>query len=309
MYKIWGTSFGIIGDLVMSLPQLTYFEKKYPGSYKYFGIVERCSQSAPLFFNHPLIDRIKITAWDGFDEEDYKIAASCDFSTMRLDHKNKIVLKQNHKVSDWYNYWGCVENTAKANQIEDLTEVLTEDEQIPKLYKWFTPSLPDNYAQHGYSRKRESFVTIADKSLAIWPFAGYGSNNGRSPSKDWWISTIASLISDGYTIYHFGWVGEPVLSESDNYHNLTSYEFFTQIKAALACDISIGTDSGSMWIMSAYEHPTIVLASYWQANHNKNATAFIPPNKKGTYIFNPININRITYSEVKEKVNEISTSM
>ena len=27
MYKIWGTSFGIIGDLVMSLPQLTYFEK------------------------------------------------------------------------------------------------------------------------------------------------------------------------------------------------------------------------------------------------------------------------------------------
>ena len=29
-FKIWGTSYGLIGDLIMSLPILNYFEKKYP---------------------------------------------------------------------------------------------------------------------------------------------------------------------------------------------------------------------------------------------------------------------------------------
>ena len=28
MTKIWGTAFSLIGDLVMSMPQLTYFKKK-----------------------------------------------------------------------------------------------------------------------------------------------------------------------------------------------------------------------------------------------------------------------------------------
>ena len=27
MYQIWGTAFSLIGDLVMSLPQLTYFKR------------------------------------------------------------------------------------------------------------------------------------------------------------------------------------------------------------------------------------------------------------------------------------------
>ena len=61
-FKIWGVSFSLIGDLIVGLPQLTYFEKKYPGSYKYWGIHKKMSHAAPLFYNHPLIDRIKITS-------------------------------------------------------------------------------------------------------------------------------------------------------------------------------------------------------------------------------------------------------
>ena len=60
-FKIWGFGYGIIGDLIMSLPMLTYYEKKYPESYKIWAIYKKCAQCAPIYFNHPLIDRIKIT--------------------------------------------------------------------------------------------------------------------------------------------------------------------------------------------------------------------------------------------------------
>ena len=55
----------------MGLPILNYYEKKYPGSYKYWVIQKKCAQCAPLYFNHPLIDRIKITdEWDEFGDYD-----------------------------------------------------------------------------------------------------------------------------------------------------------------------------------------------------------------------------------------------
>jgi ADP-heptose:LPS heptosyltransferase len=59
--KIWGVSYGPLGDLIMGLPILTYFEKKYPNSYKYYVIQKRSSICAPLYINHPLIDKIKVT--------------------------------------------------------------------------------------------------------------------------------------------------------------------------------------------------------------------------------------------------------
>ena len=49
MIKIWGTSFSLIGDLIMSLPQLVYFKKKYKNSYINFVIHKKISYCAPLF--------------------------------------------------------------------------------------------------------------------------------------------------------------------------------------------------------------------------------------------------------------------
>ena len=57
--KIWGTSFSLIGDLIMSLPQLIYFKNKYKDTYIYFVIHKKTAYVAPLFFNHPLIDFTK----------------------------------------------------------------------------------------------------------------------------------------------------------------------------------------------------------------------------------------------------------
>ena len=60
MIKIWGTAFSLIGDLIMSLPQLNYYKSKYKDIYVTFVIHKKISYCAPLFFNHPLIDKIYI---------------------------------------------------------------------------------------------------------------------------------------------------------------------------------------------------------------------------------------------------------
>ena len=53
MIKIWGTSFSLIGDLIMSLPQLTYFKKKHKDVYINFVIHKKISYCAPLFLIIP----------------------------------------------------------------------------------------------------------------------------------------------------------------------------------------------------------------------------------------------------------------
>ena len=93
MIKIWGTSFSLIGDLIMSLPQLNYFKKKYKDTYINFVIHKKIAYCAPLFFNHPYIDKIIISGeWSSFSSNDYNIASNCDVVTTKLDHKNKKIL-------------------------------------------------------------------------------------------------------------------------------------------------------------------------------------------------------------------------
>ena len=90
MIKIWGTAFSLIGDLVMSLPQLNYYKSKYKDIYVNFVIHKKISYCAPLFFNHPLIDKIHISGeWSGFNENDYLIASECDVVTSKIDYSQK----------------------------------------------------------------------------------------------------------------------------------------------------------------------------------------------------------------------------
>ena len=90
MIKIWGTSFSLIGDLIMSLPQLNYFKNKYKDIYVNFVIHKKIAYCAPLFFNHPLIDKILISGeWSSFNKEDYNLASKCDVVTTKIDHDAK----------------------------------------------------------------------------------------------------------------------------------------------------------------------------------------------------------------------------
>ena len=149
--KIWGTSFSLIGDLVMSLPQLSYFKKKYPNPYIYFVIHKKIAYCAPLFFNHPLIDNIRISEeWSDFGPNDYVIAENCDVSTVEIDRNSRTLLKR-IPSNEWYNHRNCIEENAMMSGIHDLKNIISEDDLSPKLYKWFDVGLDVPQKKGSYS--------------------------------------------------------------------------------------------------------------------------------------------------------------
>ena len=305
MIKIWGTSFSLIGDLIMSLPQLNYFKNKHKEIYTYFVIHKKISYCAPLFFNHPLIDKILISEeWGGFGRNDYNLANICDVTTVRLDHKNKKILDRIHQRKDWYNYHDCIYECALMSNIEDLYKFINEDEKFPQLYKWFDPGFENFQKKGAYtnSKKESKKNKILQNSISIWPFAGYGRSKNRNPEPIWWEELINIFVRNKINVYHFGYVNEPVLSNNNEYyHNLTKLDFFSQIKISLGSKLSLGTDSGSMWVLAAYSHPSIILITNWYENHNKNFNSLVPPNKNGDFIFKENGFYNLSTDEVYEK--------
>ena len=234
MVKIWGTAFSLIGDLIMSLPQLTYFKKKYNNAYINFVIHKKISYCAPLFYNHPDIDKIIISGeWSSFSSDDYKVASECDVVTTKLDHVNKKILDRKHDDKFWYNRRDCIEETALMSGITDFNKILNSDEKIPYLKKWFDSGFEDEQKKAAYTYEKEESKRnkILGKSLAIWPFAGYGRSKNRNPSEKWWSRMISKLTDNSINVYHFGYFKEPKLSGNKKYyHYLTNLDFFNQIK-------------------------------------------------------------------------------
>ncbi|MDO8609186.1 MAG: hypothetical protein Q7R95_01440, partial [bacterium] len=127
----------------------------------------------------------------------------------------------------------------------------------------------------------------------------------RSPSVEWWTKIIQYLINSGYSIYHFGYLNEPELSNSKLYNKYTELSFFEQVKISLSTKLTIGTDSGAMWVMGAYSHPAIHLMTYWLPNHNKNQYALCPINENGLTFFNEVSIDNILIQDVVNAANSI----
>lgn len=246
MTKIFGMRFSLIGDIIMSLPMLPILNSELNGIYTYFSIAKKCEQAAPLFKSQPFISEIKISDYEeSLGENDLKIVKECDIVFN--------VAPQHPREYDWYNYRSCIEETAlMAGLNPDLFK-----EQFPKLNQYWASEL-------------------GRKAVAIWPFAGYGKGASRSPSKEWWEDVIHNL-SYKYEIFHFGSEIEPTLSESDSYKKFTNLSFFEQIKATLECSACIGTDSGSMWCIGAYQKiPQLNLLTNWLYGHNRNPLALAP---------------------------------
>lgn len=291
-FRIWGMGLSVIGDLIMSLPMLTYYEKKYPESYKIWAIYKKCAQCAPIYFNHPLIDRIKITdEWNKFGIEDRRLIDSCDIA---------IPESPKHIDNQWYNTKNCIIETAEMRGIFDLEKVLTEEEMFPKLYKWFDVGLPQ--VKSTYSKDGRVLGKEYNNNISIWPFAG---TPGRSPSFTWWSKVIDSLIEEGYSISHYGMPEDPKLSNKKGYYTYPQISYFAQVKAALASRLTIGTDSGAMWVMGAYSHPAINLVTNWLPNHNSNFSALEPVNKNGFTFFEKNDCDNISIEKVINKVKEL----
>lgn len=300
MKRIWGIRSGLIGDTIMALPSLCYLKRKYPKSYITWVIQGKCSQAAPLYLNHPLIDRIYITeGWEYRTENDERIKSNHD-----------IIINETPPVIDplWYNKINCVECVANMAGIDDIFSVIDEVESQPTLVKWWVdPDEQNDPRNHGYSTIHHKIDSRDNFKIGIFPFAKYASQENRSPTLEWWSAVCSMLKAEGYSIEHFGWITEPNISGVETKN--VNLSFFEQIKKALTCDLVIGTDSGSMWVLGAFKIPSIYIMTYHMAGHNENPNALKPINVNGTMLFNPKNCNMVKPIDVIDKVKEYEENL
>jgi ADP-heptose:LPS heptosyltransferase len=148
---------------------------------------------------------------------------------------------------------------------------------------------------------------LEDKVISIFPFAGYGTQNRRSPSLNYWNELVEKLIKLDYKVFHFGAPNEPDLTNGKYskpyYEKLTHLPFFEMIKLALKTKLCIGTDSGSSWVIGAYGHPQINLLT----NEPDTSKGLAPEN----YLNNNINLfqkghcDNIIQEEIIQRIKEI----
>lgn len=292
--RIFGVSYGLTGDLIMGLPVLQYYAYKYPGSYKIWAIEKKVGYMAPFFLNHPLIDNIRISEhWGGFGAVDRVIAGACDIKCTTDNWK--------HSSPDWYNHVDCIDETAYIAGVDDLLTVIGKEDTFPKLEQWFDVGSDDENFQT-YSKQNSADTSVKNKTIAIWPFATATSTIARSPSMKWWCEMVRHLRGYGYDVFQFGYIKDPKIVGCHQYNYLT---FFDQVRLALSTRMSIGTDSGNMWVMGAYSHPAIHLMTNWMVNHVQNFDALLPKNKKGHKVFALGGANNIRQDHVLRTVELI----
>lgn len=282
----------MLGDCIASLPFLTYLEKIYPNSYKMVYIDKKCAHITPFLLNHPLIDKIYIS-----DEID------------KVSEKDEAYFRQFHMVfepfapvylQDWFNTIHITEMTFRMNLLRGQGfiypkeyDLLTEEEKCPRLEQWFdAPKFPA-------------------KTVAIWPFAGYGNNDPtielRSPNEHWWKHMVEELVDAGYFVSQYGHPLSPVIGDGHYLTDRRELSLFDAIKETLRCDLSITTDSGSSWLLNAYGAKNITLYTNYKENHTTNVDAYVPKNFKNNLIsiWGNGNINNISHEEVINNVKSI----
>lgn len=283
-FKIFGIRPSLIGDSIMSLPILNYLELKYPDSYKYFTIAGKCSQSAPLYLNHPLIDKIYILdKEEGVSDKDKSIINNCDIVfNLFPQHPDGIPCVN----CWWWNHYNCVEETWRMAGLPlEEYHKLPKNDKYPKLYRWFKTERLNN-------------------TIVIFPFAGYYNENTRNPSINWWNKMVLEINKKfpEKKILHCGYFTEPTLE--GKVQKLTNLAYFEQIKLALGADCVIGTDSGTSWVIGAYGHPQVTLLTNHAPKHNQNLLAFAPFNYKNNNIniFATNGCDNINYDTILEAI-------
>lgn len=273
------------GDIICFIPFITYLKKVYPESYITFFIDKTCASVIQFLLNYPGIDHFQISL-----EKDKVISQD-------VDKKYDIIFNLYNNLTNpyYYNYHSVQKENFIMSEIftsEGIKkinpkeyDILTNQEKYPKLIQYFP-------------------VDRAQKTIAIWPFSGYGDSETtrkRSPTIDWWSNLIVGLSLKGYKILEFGHPNNKSLTEkNNNIEDLRHLSLFDSIKISLGCDLVITTDSGVSHIFGAYGANQICLYSPYQDNHFQNFEAMTPMNYKNnlTLFCGRDNINSIKQEEI-----------
>lgn len=281
----------LLGDTTFTEVILNFWKNKYPNSEITWVLADKCKQGLDFWKGHPHISNILIS--DDPEGDIYTINGqtynqktdSLPFDIRTPDFNPPV------PTDTSYNTHNAVELAWRMAGL-DLNDyyALPPEQQRPRLYSRTKP-LP------------------YQKFISIWPMAGYGKGTSRSPSELWWKAMVDILIKDGYAVSHFGHPSEPRLSNEWDYYYLTTLSLFEQVNLAANSDISIGTDSGSHWLLGSYDAcPLINLLTYHLPGHNQNSTGLAPMHysNKQINLFHPTSCSDIPHEEVLAAVKSFA---
>lgn len=276
--KIFGTRMSLIGDMIMSLPVLEKLHEVVSEPYVIFSIAQKCQQVIPILMGHPLINEFKISdLYEDLGDFDFHIMKKCNIV---------LPVRPEQPEAYWYNKYTLLEQTT--------------------IMAGFKPSFTHGIYPKLYINRDLEEYKKEENTICIWPFAGYGAGLVRSPSTEWWQNCIEMLINDGFNILHCGTDLEPTLSYDSKYTRITNLEFDQQIYHSLGCSLCIGTDSGSMWAIAAYNiAPQINLITNWCDNHNTNKLSLAPVGHQAKNLYADNGCSNINIEEVIKTIYEI----
>jgi ADP-heptose:LPS heptosyltransferase len=267
--RVIGVRPALIGDSVAATVVATYIKRRFgPDAYVNWVVAAKCSQAAPLWINHPDIDRILLSRGEAYEGLEAEVArCGVVFNPLPQHPEGDAWVNQLDRTvySETWQMAGLHLNEYNA---------LPQHEQVPTLSQWF---------------KVERFA----KTIAIWPGSRQGEKeNRRNPPWEWWLKLAQRLIEEGYKVLRCGHPNDGGQDQLMGMLDVSKQSFMDLIALSLGCDLAIGTDSGSMLALAAYHStPTISLLSPHWPGHlpSVNPLAFGPRGKRHVNLWAPSN--------------------
>lgn len=243
------------GDLFMGTVAARALKRAVPDSHLTYVINGDYREAAPLFIDHPHIDRVHVlhSPRGGFDEVDQSWVAERGF------HHVFNPMQDHDHSRPW---WRERSQPHEVVHMHGLPMPIGDTGQI-KLVKWFTPS------------------TGTKGAVALAPFPAFyaGLTNDKAFPIELAQSIVWYLRGKGVEVLQVGGPNEPALKDAAQIH--TGY--FDSVRNVLGCRAFIGGDSGMMWLMSGYSFPCLGLyaSRYYGREHVKHIQ---PVNPNAIYL-------------------------
>lgn len=273
MNRYLGFTPGRYGDIFMGTVAARCLKASDPTCHLTFVIGSDYHEAAPLFINHPHIDRIHVLhGKDDFDEVDHAWIATQGFTHIfnpKQDHDHsRPWWRERHQTLETAHMYGIPIPAGESGKIT--------------MERWF------------------EIRTQWPNTIALAPFPAWyaGPNNLKALSPTRAQEIVDYIKGKGLNVLQVGAPGEPSLR--DTIHQSTPY--LHSVMNVLRCRAFICGDSGLNWLMSGYNHP--VLGLYGDSYYGGQCVNIQPINPNAIYLSAPT-VAEIPMDRIKVSIDTL----
>ncbi len=272
-YRFAGIHLALYGDVAMGTCPFRILKGLYPDSHITALIGADYREIAPLFLQHPSVDKVRImtSPKDAFSPEDEAWLASKHFH-----HIFDPMADHNHSVP-WYKHRVQPLEMAHMHGLP-----IDGDDGRCEFTKWFK----ETDGLHDY--------------VALAAFAGmYSPVNDKRLSVERAQEITDIILAKGLKVLQIGGRNEPRLVGAA----FMDSDYFGSIRNILGCRLFIHTDTGSGWCISAYGHPQLGLYSH--RYHGKEFVHNIQPVTPNGWFLDAPSVNDIPLGAIEAALDQM----